>query len=96
MLNIITKAISAVFGTKADKDLKELYPFVQKINEAWNKIQNLSNDHLRDKTAEFKKFIAVGLSEVDSSIGALRDRIEKEPEMSVSEKENLFGKIDKL
>lgn len=96
MLNIITKAISAVFGTKAEKDLKELYPFVQKINEAWNKIQNLSNDHLRDKTAEFKKFIAVGLSEVDSSIDAFRTRIEKEPEMNVSEKENLFGKIDKL
>jgi len=96
MMNLITKAISAVFGTKADKDLKELYPYIQKINDAWSKLQSLSADQLREKTLEFRQFLAKGLSETDSAIKAIHDRIEKEPDMNVSEKENLFTQIDKL
>ena len=96
MLNIITKAISAVFGTKSEKDLKELYPFVNKINEAWAALQPLTSDQLRQKTQEFRVFLATGLKETDEAIAAIRHRIENEPDMNVSEKESLFVQTDKL
>lgn len=96
MINLLTKAISAVFGTKAEKDLKELYPFVQKINAAWEKLQSLSNDQLREKTQEFKAFIATRLAEIDKQIEDLKKRIDNQPEMPVGEKEGIFTQIDKL
>jgi preprotein translocase subunit SecA len=96
MINLLTKAISAVFGTKAEKDLKELYPFVQKINAAWEKLQSLSNDQLREKTQEFKAFIANRLADIDKQIEDLRKRIDSQPEMPVGEKEGIFTQIDKL
>jgi preprotein translocase subunit SecA len=96
MLNIITKAISAVFGTKSEKDLKELYPFVHKINESWATLQSLSADQLREKTQEFRAFLGNGLRETDAAISEIRQRIEAEPDMNVSEKESLFTRIDKL
>lgn len=96
MINLLTKAISAVFGTKAEKDLKELYPFVQNINAAWEKLKGLSNDQLRDKTQEFKAFIATRLADIDKQIAELKQKIENQPEMQVGEKEGIFTQIDKL
>ena len=96
MINLLTKTISAIFGSKAEKDLKELYPFVGKINDAWQRIQNLSPDQLRQKTAELKAFIASGLQNIDSQIGELKSKIEGNPGLSFGEKDKIFNQIDKL
>jgi len=96
MLNLLTKAISAVFGTKSEKDLKELYPFVHKVNDAWQKINGVTNDQLRAKTQEFKEFLNGQLKEIDTQISEIRATIDKQSELSVTEKEKLFVQIDKL
>ena len=96
MLNLLTKAISAVFGTKADKDLKELYPYVTQINEAWQKLQNLSNDQLRDKSNQFRKHIQDFVQDIDNQINGLKSQIETNPDMPVGEKDGIFKQIDKL
>ncbi len=96
MLNLLTKAISAVFGTKSEKDLKELYPFVHKVNDAWQKINGVNNDQLRAKTQEFKEFLNTQLKEIDTQISDIRTTIDKQSDLSVTEKEKLFVQIDKL
>ncbi len=96
MLNLLTKAISAVFGTKSEKDLKELYPFVHKVNDAWQKINGVTNDQLRAKTQEFKEFLNGQLKEIDTQISEIRATIDKQSDLSVTEKEKLFVQIDKL
>lgn len=96
MLNLLTKAISAVFGTKAEKDLKELYPYVSKINEAWEKIRTLTNDQLRGKTAELRIFISDFVKDIDKQINDLQQKIDGGIDMNVLDKEALFQQIDKL
>ena len=58
MLDFITKSISKIFGTKSDRDLKEINPIVKNILAEYAKLSSLSNDELRAKTLEFKKRIA--------------------------------------
>lgn len=96
MLNLLTKAIAAVFGTKSEKDLKELYPYVTRINDAWHKLTNISNDQLRNRTIELKDFIQSGLKSIDQQINDLKSKIETSPDISVTEKEGYFVQIDKL
>ncbi|MCX6565445.1 MAG: preprotein translocase subunit SecA [Candidatus Aminicenantes bacterium] len=51
-----------LFGTKSERDLKKLTPFVGRINELESRIKELSNDALRAKTAEFKEKLNQGAS----------------------------------
>ena len=44
--------LSKLFGTKADRDMKELRPILEKCLEAYEPISKLSNDELRAKTKE--------------------------------------------
>ena len=41
---IFSKVIKKVFGSKSAKDLKKLYPYVDKINEEFNLLSNISDD----------------------------------------------------
>ena len=45
------------FGTKSSRDFKKLSPFAEKINEKFQKLEDLSNDQLREKTQYFKNLI---------------------------------------
>ena len=96
MLNLLTKAISAVFGTKSEKDLKELIPYVTKINDAWQKLPAISNDQLRQRTIELKDFLANRLADIDKQISSLRTQIDTNAELTVHQKETIFVQIDKL
>jgi len=62
--------IQKIFGTKNERDLKRLQPYVPVINELEPKIQKLSNDQLRAKTAEFKEKLSQGASLEDLLIEA--------------------------
>eukprot|EP01132_Coremiostelium_polycephalum_P000051 gene51-74_t len=53
MLNFLTK----LFGTKSEKDLKAVQPYVAKINAICQELQALSHDDLRSQTAELKQYI---------------------------------------
>jgi len=46
--------LAKVFGTRNDRELKRLRPIVSAINEAEDHIQTLSNNDLKNKTAEFR------------------------------------------
>jgi preprotein translocase subunit SecA len=96
MLNYIVKGLSRIFGNKSDKDIKELLPRVEKINEFYKQYQSLSNDELRAKSAEFKKRISEYLTDIDAQLDELNQRVKNEPEMDLNEKEELFNQVDKL
>jgi preprotein translocase subunit SecA len=53
MLSILKK----LFGSKSDKDIRELWPYVQEINEYYDEYQTLSDTDLQNKTAEFRQLI---------------------------------------
>lgn len=96
MLNFLTKTISGLFGTKSDRDLKELTPIVAKVNAEFAKLGNLSNDELRAASDDLKQHIANELKGIDDKIGEIRAQIDGNFEMDVDEKEVLFKQIDAL
>jgi len=51
-----------IFGTKNERDLKKLQPYVAAINELEPQIRKLSDEQLRAKTAEFKEKLRQGAS----------------------------------
>jgi len=92
MLDIFKK----VFGDKSKKDLKEVSPFVDQVKEAYNDIKNLTNDELREKTAEFKNRIADYISEEETEISRLKEMMSSNTEIDIDEKEKNYIIIDKL
>ncbi|MFY0594163.1 preprotein translocase subunit SecA [Roseivirga sp.] len=95
-MSIFTKGISKLFGSKSERDIKEVTPLVKEINKVYETLSGLSDDQLRGKTQEFKDQIAKDLKSVDDEIAALHERIEKEPDLDIQEKESIFQSIDKL
>ena len=49
-----------IFGSKNDREVRKLWPLVHRINELEVGLQKLSDDQLRQKTAEFKTRIEEG------------------------------------
>ena len=84
-----------ILGSKSDKDLKDLYPLVEKINSEFDLLSSLSDEDLRNKTDLFKKQINDNLKETNSEIKDLKKKY-KEPKISLSEKEILLNDIDKI
>ncbi len=52
--------LQLIFGTKYDRDLKKLRPFVEKINVLESEMQKLSDDQLKAQTPKLKELIAKG------------------------------------
>ena len=50
----IASILKKVFGSKADRDLKQIRPILNKVLEAYGPIDKLTNDELRAKTEELK------------------------------------------
>ena len=55
-MGIFTK----IFGTHSERELKLIYPLVDKIENLEPSMESLTDDELRNKTAEFKKRLKDG------------------------------------
>ncbi len=88
--------LSKLFGTKSDRDLKEVKPFLDATLKIYPEIQKLDNDQLRAKTIEFKERIRKEVEAEENELSTLRQRIEEEYDMPVAEKEEIYKRIDKL
>jgi preprotein translocase subunit SecA len=55
-----SKAMTRVFGTKSERDMKSIWPIVREINECYTTLASLSDEALRAKTDEFRARVAAG------------------------------------
>lgn len=84
----------SLFGTKSERDVKALRPYVDKINAVYPSIKLLSNDELRAKTLEFKQKIANGIKFEEEEIASLKASLNNYDE--TLDREKIWHKIDKL
>lgn len=96
MLDFIAKGIAKIFGTKSDRDIKELLPKVTAINQVFASLKSLSDDQLREKTQEIKGAINERLKPTDEKILEIRSQIDALPTQAIHQKDQLFNEIDKL
>ena len=52
--------VERVFGTHSDRELKLIYPIVNKIEKLRPQMQAMSDAELRDQTRKFKERLAKG------------------------------------
>jgi len=57
---MVDKILSIFFGTKHERDIKRMRPYVDLINSYEPEMRKLDNDRLRAKTAEFRGRIESG------------------------------------
>jgi preprotein translocase subunit SecA len=93
-MSIITKVLGFFLGNKYEKDIKEINPYVEKICAEFDKLRDISNDQLRDKTLEIKKVIFDNIEEDEKEIRSLKEKAEAEE--NVYQKEEIYNQIDKL
>ena len=85
--------LSKLFGTKSDRDLKELRPILDEIKAAYEEVKNLDNDGLRAKTAVFREQIQEVTKEERRQIQEMNARLEAEYDMPVDEKQKLYERL---
>src|SRR5690606_31685210 len=89
--------ISKIFGgSKSEKDVKNILPIVEKINQHFAAFQSLTNDELRGKTAEFRSRIKAHLRQSDEEIAALNTKGEELPFSDITGKDAIYQQVDKL
>ena len=90
-------AISKLFGgNKSEKDVKKIKPLVEQINGFFDQYQLLSNDELRNKTAEFKQRIAEHLNTINTEITSKQKAAEELPIADINGKDIFYKEIDEL
>ena len=96
MFDFITKGFSKLMGgSKSERDVKEIQPFVDEILKIYPTLSALSNDELRNKTVEFRARISEYTKDEDTEIAALKAEAET-PDIDIDEQEKLFNRIDEL
>ena len=84
-----------IFGSKSEKDMKEIAPIVSKIKEVYPSLASLTNDELRARTQALRDKIQAAIKEDLDQIAALKAEAEA-PECSLETKEANYKKVDEL
>ena len=53
-------ALTKIFGTHSERELKRIYPLVDKVESYRDSMQKLSDEELRNKTKEYKERLEKG------------------------------------
>lgn len=91
---MISNLLKKVFGDKNTKAMREYWPIVEEINNEYEKLQTLSDDQLKAKTAEFKNKINEETSAIRNRLDDLKAKL-KQDEFA-EDKHNIYDEIEKL
>ncbi len=87
------KIIGSIFGSKADRDMKLIQPYLEKVLAIESEIIILSNDELRERAYKLKLGIQEFIKEDKNEINQLK---EKAASLDIWEREDIFNEIDKI
>ena len=93
-MSFLNSVLKVFVGDKSKQDVKAISPIVDEIKTFEAKLEALSHDELRAKTAEFKEKIAEANAEIDTKIADLLKRADDTED--IDEREEFYEEIDKL
>jgi len=96
MINALTKGLAKMFGSKSDRDIKNIMPLVEQTNQEFAQLASISDDELRGRSEQLRQQINEGLADIDKEIAELNQRVQDQPKMDMQEKEGVFARIDQL
>lgn len=89
--NFLTK----FFGTKSDRDLRELMPMVNKIREVYPRYTTLTNDQLREETERLRAVVRDYIAEDEAKVEQLKTQMESD-EIDYEEKERVYKEVERI
>ena len=93
MFKFISKLLG---GSKSEKDVQKIMPVVQQALSFGEPLAGLSNEALRNKTAEFKSRIQAHLAAIDAEILEQKTAAEQLPVEDIHGRDEIYRSIDKL
>lgn len=94
-MSIIKSVISALFGTKSERDLKALTPIVASVNAAGERYKNASDDELRAAVQAIREKVRERFRQQEEEIAKLREELDIE-ELSLEQRDTIFRQIELL
>ena len=89
-----TDVFKKIFGTKADRDMKQIRPLLDKVLVAYEAVDKLTDDELREKCQALKDLIQSRIAADEARVAEIKAELEKE--IPLSQKEALATESDKL
>ena len=90
----VADILKKIFGSKSDRDMKAIKPYLQKVLSAYPEIDALSADGLRERSAALRAKIFEVEKPFEDRIAEIKARIEED--IPIEEKEALATESDKL
>ncbi len=88
------KFVQKLFGSKNEKDVKDLLPIVDQINEEYEKLATLSDEELQAKTDEFRARIKEATGAIEDEMTQLREDLKQD--LPHDERMTIFDRLDEL
>ncbi|KGN79222.1 preprotein translocase subunit SecA [Porphyromonadaceae bacterium COT-184 OH4590] len=89
----LTNFISKMFGNKAQRDMSEVQPTVEKIKKKYDEFQSFTADELRRRIRDIRKQIQDSIMSEKNEIENLRASIET---TEIDQREKIYSQIDAL
>ncbi len=90
----LADVIKKVFGSKADRDYKAVKPILEKVLAAYDRIDKLSDDELREHSAALRKKMVEVEAPFENRIAEINRQLDGD--LPVDEKVKLASESDKL
>jgi preprotein translocase subunit SecA len=71
---MLKKVITAVLGTRHDRERRKVQPIVDAINEHYERLRGVSEEELRGQTARFRDIIAERTHELEARVATLKEQ----------------------
>ena len=91
----ITGVLKKIFGSKNERDVKQMNPLLIKILAEYDRIDKLSDDDLRNETNSIREKIKTFTAKDEETAAQIREQL-SDPEIAVAKKEELATKLDEL
>ncbi len=94
-MSILNAVLKGFFGSKSDRDLKEVTPTLEQIRAVYSTLQGLSNDELRGRTDNLRSVIKARTAPIENEILELKQKMEDD-NVAYHEKETIYNQVEKL
>lgn len=85
--------LKKILGDKSASDRKKYQPVIEQVAKEFSKLQAISDDELRQKTAQFQEKVKTATASLEAEVASLKEK-STDLSLPLHEKEGLYETID--
>ncbi len=94
MLGTVNKLLKKFLGDKAEKDIQEIEPIVDQVNQIYNDLRKVSATQLREKANALRVKISDAVNDLEEEIRQLKLQAETDSNLDLDAKEAIYERVD--